>query len=433
MNFEQFDFLQNCPCGKDHSLQSEIVIESGAIGRLPAILCARNIARVHLIADGNTYAAAGKTVAAALLAAGIRLTEYVFENGIEPDENASELAEQNYTEADAIVAVGSGVINDIGKILANDHNKTYVIVGTAPSMDGCVSATSSVVRGGLKISLPSKCADIIIGDLDVLAAAPMKMMVAGLGDMLAKYISIAEWRIAHIVCGEYYCENVAKLVRTALKKCVDNADGLLQRDKQAVRAVFEGLVICGAAMKFAGLSRPASGQEHYFSHIWDMRGVEFGTPIELHGIQCAVGTLLTAKLYEKLLAKAPDRQTALAYAAEFDFDSHAARLRRLLGKGAESMIAAEAKDKKYDVSLHAERLEIILAHWNDICAIVQEEVPSVDVLNALLQKIGCPTTPEQIGQQSEMLPDVFAATKDIRDKYVLSRLAWDLGEIDNLL
>lgn len=65
----------------------------------------------------------------------------------------------------------------------------------------------------------------------------------------------------------------------------------MKGDKKAVTAVFEGLILCGAAMKFAGVSRPASGIEHYLSHIWDMRGVEFGTPVELHGIQCAVGTL----------------------------------------------------------------------------------------------------------------------------------------------
>lgn len=57
-------------------------------------------------------------------------------------------------------------------------------------------------------------------------------------------------------------------MRSSLKRCVEHADGLLKKDKEAVSAVFEGLVLCGAAMKYAGVSRPASGCEHYMSHVW---------------------------------------------------------------------------------------------------------------------------------------------------------------------
>jgi glycerol-1-phosphate dehydrogenase [NAD(P)+] len=99
-------------------------------------------------------------------------------------------------------------------------------------MDGYASATSSMTVDGLKVSLPSKCADVIIGDIDVLKNAPMRMLQAGLGDMLAKYISIAEWKIAREIIGEYYCDRVANLIKQALKECVDNADGLLLRNEK---------------------------------------------------------------------------------------------------------------------------------------------------------------------------------------------------------
>ena len=41
-----------------------------------------------------------------------------------------------------------------------------------------------------------------------LAEAPVEMMISGLGDMLAKYVSICEWRISNIINGEYYCEDI---------------------------------------------------------------------------------------------------------------------------------------------------------------------------------------------------------------------------------
>jgi glycerol-1-phosphate dehydrogenase [NAD(P)+] len=285
---------------------------------------------------------------------------------------------------------------------------------------------------GLKTSLNTKCADVIIGDVDIIKNAPIRMLTAGLGDMIAKYISICEWRISHIVTGEYYCEYVADMVRSALKKCVDNADGLLRRDEEAVAAVFEGLVIGGVAMTYAGISRPASGVEHYFSHVFDMRGLEFGTSTDFHGIQCAIGTLVAARIYEKVKNITPDREKALAFNAAFDYGAWKKTLSEYIGTGAEAMIKLEAKERKYDVELHRARLEIILSHWNEILAIIEEELPSAAELEGLLTRIGCPLSFDEIAPGEFDLPTVFRATKDIRDKYVLSRLCHDLGIIDEI-
>ncbi len=336
-------------------------------------------------------------------------------------------------EYDVLIGVGSGVINDICKIVAHTSNKSYVIVGTAPSMDGYASATSSVTMNGLKVSLNSKCADVIIGDTDILCEAPTKMLLSGFGDMIAKYVSICEWRISNLINGEYYCEDIAKLVRGSLKKCVDNAQGLLNKEEKAVKAVFEGLIICGVAMKFAGLSRPASGIEHYLSHIWDMRGLEFGTRVDLHGIQCAVGTLIAIKFYEKIKSVTPDRVKALKYAKEFDFSAWCEALREFLGTGAESMIALEEKEQKYNLEYHKNRLDIIIEKWDEILKIIGEELPKLSQLEELFDKIGLPKTLKEIGIDDEILPMTFKSAKDIRDKYVLPRLCWDLGIIDEIL
>ena len=424
----------SCPCGREHIFTSKIILERGAIHRLPSLLKEETWKHVFLIADQHTYIAAANLVVESLSKNDINVKTYIFEEeNVEPDEASVGRAIMNFDPTcDVIIAVGSGVINDIGKIVANVSRKPYIIVGTAPSMDGYASATSSMTLEGLKMSLNSKCADIIIGDLDVLCNAPIKMMLSGLGDMLAKYISICEWRISHLITGEYYCEEIAGLVRDALRKCVNNANGLLNRDEEAVKAVFEGLVICGAAMKFAGLSRPASGIEHYFSHIWDMRGVEFHTPVELHGLQCAVGTLLSLSLYEKIKTTTPDKEKALRYAKAYDFDAWSGTLRAFLGKGAESMIRAEAKEQKYDLLKHKERLTLIIEKWDDILQIIDEELPAPTELESLFNKIGLPKTPAEIGIDESNLATTFQATKDIRDKYVLSRLCWDLGIIDEM-
>jgi glycerol-1-phosphate dehydrogenase [NAD(P)+] len=334
---------------------------------------------------------------------------------------------------DFVIGIGSGVINDIGKILSKTAKTPYMIVATAPSMDGYASATSSMTRDGLKISLPSQCANVIIGDLDILCQAPLKMMKSGLGDLLAKYVSICEWRISHLITGEYYCEEIAKLIRDAVQRCVENANGLLLRDERAVAAVFEGLVIGGVAMNYAGVSRPASGVEHYISHILDMRTVEFGEPEDFHGIQCGIGTLIATRIYEKLKTIAPDKEKALSYVENFSWEDWQAELRAFLGSGAESMIAQEAKEQKYNKDSHKERLEIILNNLSGILQIMDEELPASEDLEKLLDMIEAPKTLEEIGISSQLIPMIFKATKDIRDKYVLSRVAWDLGILDEIV
>ena len=364
----------------------------------------------------------------------VKIVKCIFqEDTLEPDKHSVGRAIMYYeADCDMVIGVGSGVINDISKIVANVAGKPYIIVGTAPSMDGYASATSSMTRDGLKISLPSKCADVIIGDLDVLCNAPMKMMASGLGDMLAKYVSICEWRIANLITGEYYCEDIAQLVREALKRCTDNADGLLKRDKEAVKAVFEGLVIGGVAMAYAGVSRPASGVEHYFSHVWDMRGVEFGIPVDFHGIQCAMATYHAVKLYEAVKNQKPNFEKASAYVAAFDQAAWEQTLREFLGKSSEAMIALEKKEGKYRIDTHPARFNIIAENWDRILQIMDEELPSSEEIEKLLDTIGISKDLSAIGVDTECARTTFKATKDIRDKYVLSRLAWDLGILDEL-
>ncbi len=426
---------KNCLCGKEHIFTSKVITEKGAIKKLPLILEELKTNRAFIIADKNTYCAAGESVVEILNKSGIKTDRYIFSDDIvEPDEANVGLALMNFNpECDVVIGVGSGVINDISKIVANVAGKKYIIVATAPSMDGYASATSSMTMEGLKISLGSKCADVIVGDTDILCNAPIKMMISGLGDMLAKYVSICEWRISNLINGEYYCEEIAALVRSSLKKCVDNAEGLLKRDENAVKAVFEGLIICGAAMKFAGLSRPASGIEHYLSHIWDMRSVEFGTPVELHGIQCAVGTLIAVKLYEKIKNITPDKQKALEYTEKFDFSAWSQTLREFLGKGAESMIALEEKEQKYNLENHKKRFQIITKKWHEIQNIIAEELPLINEFETLYDKVLLPKTMSEIALSEEILPLSFKAAKDIRDKYVLPRLCWDLGIIDEII
>lgn len=421
-----------CSCGKVHeSGTKKVIIEKNALRHLPALLDEIGGKKPFLLSGHDTFAAAGEKVCAVLDGAGISYGKYVFAHSpVLPTEHSVGSAVMNFDySCDCIVGIGSGVINDIGKILANATGRPYIIVGTAPSMDGYASPTSSMELDGRKVSLDSTFAYAIVGDLDILCKAPMKMLQAGVGDMIAKYIALCEWRMGELLVDEYRCPVVDQMVETALERVANAAPKLLDRDEEAVKAVMEGMVITGIAMKYAGVSRPAAGMEHYFSHLWDMRSLALGTKADLHGIQCGIGTLLSLKIYDYIRTITPDREKALAYAANFDLEKWNEQLAAFIGPGAQALIEDERKAGKYDPKKHAACLERILANWDQIMQIVNA-LPRYDEVLALMQMIGAPISAESFDVTPEQMRTTFMMTKDIRDKYIASRLLWDLGLLE---
>lgn len=442
---------------KTETKEKKVVLSRAAIPALADYACACGARRAFLLADTNTYPLAGESIRAALAARGVDSLVYVLDdNTAEPDERAVGSVFLHFDETcDLVVGIGSGVINDLSKLLSHRTGLPFAMFATAPSMDGWASPLSSMVRDGLKVSIPTKRADIILADPAILAAAPKRLLRAGLGDMLAKLVSITEWRVGHLLSGEHYDETIAAAVRAAVRACIEQADALLSeeppaktttataatatannatpaaplsRKEEAACAVFRGLVLTGEAMEKAGCSRPASGGEHYLSHLWDMRALAFGTPCDLHGLQCAAATYICACLWKSLPLTPPTRALALAHAREYDNAAHNARLSSFLGAAAAPMIALEEKEGKRDPARHEERLSLILSHYDEILAIVKEELPEIEALSHLYATLGLPTSPPEPSVLAESL--YFAG--DIRDKYVLSRLLWDLDLLDGV-
>ncbi len=437
MNYTITDLMQNdgfeCACGKRHyGLLRDCIIGEGALSELPRILRKYNVTHPFLLCDNETYEAAGRLAAGLLETENIPYTLRKIDR-VKPAPDEKIVGEAvMYCDAacDGVIAVGGGVINDTCKILAAAKNVPDIYVATAPSMDGYASASSSMERGGLKVSLNSKCPDAVIGDADILAHAPKHMILSGIGDMVAKYVSIVEWQIAALLLGEYYCPTVAEIVRASLDTCVKVAKDAVNGNPDAVCKLAEGLTMSGLAMNYAGISRPASGMEHYISHILDMRALEFGTPADLHGIQCGTATLLTVQAYEKLREYTPDKEKALAYVENFSLDGWFDHLREQLGQGADAMIAGERKEKKYDVAKHAERLDKILENYDRIKEIASE-LPSSEELRTFFESIGHPVSGKAFGVTEGELREAFLMAKDIRDKYVIGRMLWDFGVLED--
>ena len=426
--------LGECPCGRSHKTDLRWVrVGEDALAALPEMLEALYARRPMLVCDQNTWDAAGARAAAILDGAGIPYGLYRFETRarLNPAEwELGSLAMRFDPACDLILGVGGGVINDLCKMLGKAASRPTAIVGTAPSMDGFASNSGAMEVGGIKKTIYTPAPAAVLLDTGVLAKSRKWMRLAGVGDMIAKYVSICEWRISHLINGEYYCERVADMMREALSGVMENLEGVVCGDPAACGAVGDGLVRAGMAMAYAQVSRPASGLEHCFSHIWEMMALERGRPYELHGIQVGVGTMLTLRNYKKVRALRPTMARVEAAIAAFDQQAWEANLRRVFGSAAEALIEQEKTQRKNDPEGRRRRAEKIIGHWDEILRIIDEELPRYEALRARMEAIGLPMRPEDIGISKQDALDAFVCSRDIRDRYLSTSMLWDAGLLD---
>ena len=419
-----------CSCGRRHLCAMEYLkIGRGVVELVPEMIRTMGKEKPFVVFDKNTRAAAGDRVLTILNQAGIPYSAYEIPGDrIAPAEwEVGSVIMHFDPTCDMLLAVGSGVVNDICKVVAHSVGKPSAVVGTAPSMDGYASNSSSMEVNHVKVSLYNHAPVGILLDTEILSRAPMRMLWAGLGDMVAKYIAVCEWRISHEVTGEYYCEEIADMMRGAVDRVVRGAKGIPERDPDAIGAIAEGLIIAGVAMAYAKISRPASGLEHYFSHMWEMMALERGKPYDLHGIQVGVGTVLCLKLYESIRNIVPDRERAEAHMCAFDPEAWETQVRRIFGKTAEEILTIESATRKNDPEKHAARLDRLMTRWDVIRKIMDEELPEAGPLVSLMTGTGMPVTPEEIGIPEQDVTDAFLGSRDVRDKYLTSSFLWDLG------
>lgn len=237
----------DCECGRNHAVDLKyLCVRPGALQSVPEALQVLGCSYPYVVCDHNTYEAAGKKVIELLKSAGVKYRLCVLperEERTRPEElELGTVAMHAHPDCDLILGVGSGVINDICKIYGYMAGKPNMIVGTAPSMDGYASNSSSMEVSNVKTTIYTQLPSAIILDIDILKNAPMRMLWAGFGDIMAKFLSVCEWKISNIVTGEYYCDNVAGIMRSAARKVIAIAPKLADRDPEAIQIIAEGLV-----------------------------------------------------------------------------------------------------------------------------------------------------------------------------------------------
>lgn len=392
----------NCPCGKSHIMQTELsVIEKDCLKKADAYFKKLGInGKIVAVYDENTY----KATCDRHITADCEVV--LNPENLHANEHGVELLMQSLDDkADVLVAVGSGTVHDITRYCAYKTGADFVSCPTAASVDGFCSSVAAMTWNGCKKTLTAVAPRLVLADTEIIKNAPVRLAKSGFGDMIGKYVALADWRIAHIITDEFYCERIFKLMSDATKAVLECVDGIMSADESAFEKLMYGLLISGLAMQMMGNSRPASGAEHHISHMIEMLELSDN----LHGEKVGVGTLVAIAEYKRLAKTTSD------FCNYATFEKHQL-LPVFFDKMTEELLLENKTDAADGITKHT-----LCKCWQKICDEIAR-IPDVDTLKAIYDKADIKSTLEDIGVNADKLTDILAFSPAVRNRLTLMRL-----------
>lgn len=406
-----------------------LLIGSGVLGQVATLFKEQfGDQKAIVIADETTYKVAGKEVYELLSKSGIQQEEpFIF---TEPELHAEyqyvEQLQQKLQNTDATpIAVGSGTINDLVKLAAHLVNRPYMIIGTAASMDGYTSFGASITANGAKQTFNCPAPKVVLADIDIIAKAPSELTAAGYADLFSKVTAGADWIVADALGVEPIEPKAWSIVQDGLADALADPAGVYKGDVKAITSLVEGLMLGGFAMQWSQSSRPASGAEHYMSHLWDMEHHRYNGHFVSHGFQVSVGALAVLAFYEQILKmdltqidvdKCCENWMTLEELEKKAMDTFG-------GTAFFDRIIQESRAKYIDKENLAKQLTIVKNNWNVIREHLQKQIMSVEEAQRRLSLVGAPTEPEHIGVSRKHLRETIINGPLIRNRFTILDLA----------
>jgi glycerol-1-phosphate dehydrogenase [NAD(P)+] len=419
-----------CACGKSHHVRTRSVeIEPNVVERIPGLLPPLIPGeRILLVADRNTWGAAGERLSEALGASHSVECCLLRDDSSGHIHASVDLVEEILAaypdEYDGLAAVGSGTVNDLTRAVAHRRERPYFVLATAASMNGYTSAIVALLENGLKTTRIATPPVAVFADPLVLAEAPAELTLAGLGDLISKPYCGCDWKISSLVKGEYHCEVPDQLLSVPFAQALEVFPWLANGDPEAITELFRLLVVSGLSMAISGTSSPASGAEHLLSHYWDMVRLRDGESLNLHGAQVGVGSMVIDQLYREI----------------FDLDFQDATF--IQGPGVDAArreveqqfgALAPAVWPQWEAKLAA-RTELDLGRLREQESLIKGEIERTLAVGrnvrGVLTAAGAPIRAEQIGVSSAELGAAIRHGRKIRDRYTALDVAAELGILD---
>ncbi|MFA7494060.1 MAG: sn-glycerol-1-phosphate dehydrogenase [Proteiniphilum sp.] len=402
-----------------------LTIGNGVLSQLPQLFKEQFPGKAAIIvADTNTYRVAGREVGRLLQEAGIKQEKnYIFtnENLHAAYEFVEELVNVLKSNNAIPIAVGSGTINDLTKLASYETNRRYICVATAASMDGYTAFGASITYEGAKQTFNCPAPQACLADVTIIANAPSEMTASGYADLFAKITAGADWILSDALGVEKIDRQSWNIVQGGLHDALADPKGVKEGDLFAVEKLIEGLMLGGFAMQAHKTSRPASGAEHQFSHLWNMEHhTNHGASVS-HGFQVAIGTMAITALYE-LFLDTPIQELDIeaccqAWPTLEELEEDARE--RFRDTDFPEIGVVETKAKYISKEELSGQLQILKENWSEIRAKLKAQLlPYAEVKQRLLL-VGAPVNPEDIGVSRDYLKQTFVRAQYIRRRFTI--------------
>ena len=391
-----------------------------------------------VIADNNTYRVAGQSVVNFLRAKGVKQQPpFIF-------VDANLYAEYTYVdqiidhlnESNAIpIAVGSGTINDLTKLSAHLTGRPYMSVATAASMDGYTSFGASITADGAKQTFSCPAPKACLADIDIIRDAPPEMTAAGYADLFAKVVAGADWICADMLGIEPIDQQAWEIVQGGLLNALSDPEGIRDRRPEAITKLMEGLMLGGFAMQWTETSRPASGAEHQFSHLWNMEHhLHNGAPVS-HGFQVSIATVAITALYEQMLKTPLEKldisEACRAWPSAEASDQNA--IEKFKGTDFPDIGLRETRAKYIDKEQLHKQLELLVQKWPQLKEKLEHQLIPYKKAVHMLKTVGAPVEPEQIGLSRAQLRDTFIRAQLLRRRFTALDIAVRTNNMEHWL
>ena len=405
---DSLQYNGECACGREHKMETRFsVISAGALKKLNEYLKEYELSGVTVaVYDENTYKATAD-----------RHPKVDYEIVLDPcDLHANEhgvalLMEKLPKDAEILIAIGSGTIHDITRFCAYTEDLEFVSCPTAASVDGFCSSVAAMTWNGCKKTLTAVAPKIVVADTEIFMNAPIRLTRSGFGDMIGKYVALADWKIANILSGEFHCERIAEITLEATKSVLDSVDGIISKKSEAYEKLMYGLLLSGLAMQMMGNSRPASGAEHHISHFIEMSPPRFAFNSDaLHGEKVGVGTLLAIEEYKRI-ASLP--------APEFS-DYEEFKSETILDVFGEELAPDIEKENERDAA-SGTSAEALGAQWKKITEVI-EGLPNPAELKRVYLDFGVKRELSDIGVDNSLGKLLLDCSPMVRNRLTLMRI-----------
>jgi glycerol-1-phosphate dehydrogenase [NAD(P)+] len=315
--------------------------------------------------------------------------------------------------SDLLLAVGSGTIHDLTRFVAAQNNIPFISIPTAASVDGYVSTVAAMTWNGLKQTMSAVSPICVIADSNIFSKAPYRLTASGVSDLLGKYTALADWKISHLLTGEYLCERVYNLEIKAVNEVCECVDDLKNGKIEAYEQLMYALLLSGLAMQMVGNSRPASGAEHHISHLWEMEVLN--GPIDaLHGEKVSIGLIIASEVYHKVGTYIHNGSVKVRDYNGLEYDA----LEQAFSE--KGLYEGILKENENDPLMNINPSDLAAKLEN--IANIFDEIPSTLQLQHILTYAGCVMKMKEVGLSKDILEDTINLSPYVRNRLTGMRL-----------